>query len=268
MSKLFINDTSLTAIGDAIREKTGKEDLIPLGDMPSEIRAIETGSSDDYYNAFWDAYQCNGERKDYKNAFSSVQAGKAENYKLYAYWNEKTFKPKYDIKPITNALELFANFWTTDGSLLDFEQYLKDYGVILDFSECTGSVQRIFGNVGFSIIPELVFNENLGSFDRCFYGSSDIETIRKITVSENTVFSAPFNNCYALKNITFGGTIGKDISFASSSLLTVESVQSIIDHLANLTDGTAQVLTLHADVKAKLTEEQIATITNKNWTLA
>ena len=33
----------LTAIGDAIREKTGKEDLLTLDQMPVEIRSIETG---------------------------------------------------------------------------------------------------------------------------------------------------------------------------------------------------------------------------------
>ena len=43
MSKVFINETTLTAIGDAIREKTGKGDLINPTDMPDEIRGIETG---------------------------------------------------------------------------------------------------------------------------------------------------------------------------------------------------------------------------------
>ena len=44
MSKVFIEETTLTNIGDAIREKTGKTDLITPGDMPAEIAAIETGS--------------------------------------------------------------------------------------------------------------------------------------------------------------------------------------------------------------------------------
>lgn len=43
MSKLVINDSTLTAIGDAIREKTGKADLIAPGDMPAEISSITTG---------------------------------------------------------------------------------------------------------------------------------------------------------------------------------------------------------------------------------
>lgn len=36
----------LSAIGDAIREKTGKEDLLTLDEMPAEISAIETGGGE------------------------------------------------------------------------------------------------------------------------------------------------------------------------------------------------------------------------------
>jgi hypothetical protein len=43
MSKVFIEETTLTAIGDAIREKTGKSDLIAPGSMPQEIKSITTG---------------------------------------------------------------------------------------------------------------------------------------------------------------------------------------------------------------------------------
>ena len=50
--------------------------------------------------------------------------------------------------------------------------------------------------------------------------------------------------------------------------LSDASIQSIIDGLADLTGSTAQTLTLHADVKSKLTDGQITTITGKNWTLA
>ena len=41
--KVAINETTLTAIGDAIREMTGKSDLIAPAAMPNEIRSIETG---------------------------------------------------------------------------------------------------------------------------------------------------------------------------------------------------------------------------------
>ena len=75
--------------------------------------------------------------------------------------------------------------------------------------------------------------------------------------------------CTSLKNITFkANSIFRAINFASSSLLTDESVQSIINGLADLTSDTAQTLNLHATVKNKLTDGQITQITSKNWTLA
>ena len=43
MAKVFIEETTLTAIGDAIREKTGGTDLIAPGSMPAEIKAIVSG---------------------------------------------------------------------------------------------------------------------------------------------------------------------------------------------------------------------------------
>ena len=78
-----------------------------------------------------------------------------------------------------------------------------------------------------------------------------------------------FGSCYALKEVRFTkGSIYKSVDLGKSSLLSDETIQSIIDGLADLTEQTTQTITFHADVKAKLTEEQIATITSKNWTLA
>lgn len=45
MSRVSINETTLTAIGDAIRGKTGKSELIAPGDMPAEITAIVSGGA-------------------------------------------------------------------------------------------------------------------------------------------------------------------------------------------------------------------------------
>lgn len=45
MSEYLIQGDTLTAIGDAIRAKDGSTELIPPGDMPAKIAAIETGGS-------------------------------------------------------------------------------------------------------------------------------------------------------------------------------------------------------------------------------
>lgn len=49
----------LSAIGDAIREKTGKDDLLTLDQMPTEIQAIETGGGDLPEEAFIITGDCN-----------------------------------------------------------------------------------------------------------------------------------------------------------------------------------------------------------------
>lgn len=78
-----------------------------------------------------------------------------------------------------------------------------------------------------------------------------------------------FSQNNSLKEVRFvPSCISKNISFLHSSLLSDESIQSIIDGLADLTGLETQTITFHADVKAKLTEAQITTITSKNWTLA
>lgn len=63
------------------------------------------------------------------------------------------------------------------------------------------------------------------------------------------------------------GTAKLQLGFSNCSKLTDESIQSIIDGLADLTGQAAQTVTFHATVGAKLTDEQKATITAKNWTL-
>lgn len=50
MSKVFIEESSLTAIGDAVRAKTGSSDLLIVPDgMVSAISSIETGGGGDYF---------------------------------------------------------------------------------------------------------------------------------------------------------------------------------------------------------------------------
>lgn len=43
MGKLLIEETTLSAIGEAVRAKTGKTELLPPQNMPAEIAGISTG---------------------------------------------------------------------------------------------------------------------------------------------------------------------------------------------------------------------------------
>ena len=57
------------------------------------------------------------------------------------------------------------------------------------------------------------------------------------------------------------------VDFSSQTKLTQESLLSILQQLPEV-DGETQILTLGSTNLAKLSSEQIAIVTNKNWTLA
>lgn len=113
------------------------------------------------------------------------------------------------------------------------------------------------------------FNTMISNFTQTFMGCSALEEIKgELDFSQCTTVNTPFHNTSNLIEIRFkANTLSLSISLSASSKLSDESIQSIIDGLADLTGGTAQTLTLHANVGAKLSDEQKATITAKNWTL-
>lgn len=103
--------------------------------------------------------------------------------------------------------------------------------------------------------------------DSTFNACDNLRRIQLLICDNVVRFSNTFRYCGKLEEITIDGEIGVDISFSDSPLLTTASVQSVIDHLKDLTGATAQTLTFHATVGGKLTEEQKAAISAKNWTL-
>lgn len=170
------------------------------------------------HDRFWDAYQQNGNKTNYDQAFA------------YGHWNDDTYDPKYDI--VCGA------------------------GV---------STRQAFynGRMTSTKVPIRVKNTTLNST----FAGSTIKTIVLLELVGVTGYNNPFSSCAALENITIAGSIDVSVSLSASPLLTQPSVQSIIDHLKDLTGQTAQTLTLHADVGARLTDAQKATVTAKNWTL-
>ena len=152
-------------------------------------------------------------------------------------WNDITFKPKYPI-----------NCYATQ-------------------SYHTTNATQVFSNTGITIISIPITVTGI-PLTQTFYQATKLVTISSLTLNDVPSHSGAFDGCAALKNITIGGSIIANISFINSSLLTTESIQSIIDHLADVTGQTSLKLTLHNTVGSKLTEAQKQQITAKNWTLA
>ena len=112
------------------------------------------------------------------------------------------------------------------------------------------------------------FNTTFGPSTDVFYSCSKLEEIRGEIENTTNNWTLWFSSCVKLREVRFkANSIKGDFTISQSPLLSAESVQSIVDGLADMTGGTSYKLTLHADVKARLTEEQLATIAAKNWTM-
>lgn len=104
------------------------------------------------------------------------------------------------------------------------------------------------------------------NFSGLFAGKTVLETVKGLDLSSATNLVSMFASCSNLKNITFvENSIKINFNLGSSSLLSDESIQSLINGLATV--ETAQNLTIHSDVATKLTDEQKATISSKNWNI-
>ena len=110
---------------------------------------------------------------------------------------------------------------------------------------------------------------NCDNFKYSFYGCNKLHTIEIVDVRKATSLSNSFSGCNSLQNVTCVEELPKcEISFGSSSKLTLESVTNIITHLPDLSAESSKTLTLHATTKSLLTESLIAEATNKNWIIA
>ena len=272
----------LTAIGDAIREKTETTELIPLAEMPNKVNEVfEIGSSTGYsegylvgnsegmqegwnngYEAgikagndqFWDIIQDNGNRTDYGSAF----------YR----WGADYIRPKYKVVPTSNsgASQTFSGcekLKKVESAYFDFSQ--KPYatgnnsnGYYYTFYNCF-KLEEI-EDIG--LIPQ-------SNYYTTFSNCNALHTIAKMGIDENTMFSDTFVRCYELQNLTIDGTIGQaGLSVSYSTKLTHTSLMSIINALKTFTDGTTKTVTLGATNIAKLTDAEKAIATQKGWTLA
>lgn len=186
-------------------------------------------------------------------------------------WNAHTFYPTKDIKPRGSIANMFNYFSQYVTPYMDMAERLKECGVTLDTSNATNFAMA-FAGCCVTRLPKVAIIKGT-SLDRMFQNNSSLVIVDELQLrgqrefdegkTPNT-FSNTFQNCTALKNIKITGIIGNNISFADSSKLTPESVDSIITALQQLESG-AKTLTLHKDLV--VTAEQNAIATQKGWSI-
>lgn len=262
------DDKHYKAIADVLRSYTNPDNTFTPSEMPDGIvNAVNAGTNtarqEGYdsgyeagkkseYDKFWDIYQDNGDRVRYSGCFSGEG------------WNAETLKPKYSIK----AKETYMMF-SRCGYNGDLDDIFKNRGLSFEIDPSINPdvMAYVFYLTSISAIGtiDISFLTNSNGV-ASFFNSPSIITIRNLIPPKCAMGTTCWQS--GLVNLGIGGEITKDFSLSRCSNLSAESVQSVIDHLADLTGQTTQTLTFHATVGARLTEAQKTSITSRNWTLA
>ena len=145
------------------------------------------------------------------------QNGNRTNYTqafCYGGWSDEIFKPKYPIR-IAYGNNLF------DSNTL---------------------ITNIDADIDLTL-------SNRSQYFSLFRGCTKLKRIRKIKVNETATYTATngtFYNCTKLEDITFEGTIGRNIDFQYSPLLSRVSIENIVSCLSNTETGRTLTLSLTA----------------------
>lgn len=240
MANKLYDENSVKAVADAIRAKNGSTERYKLADMPQAIENIQSvpeGNCWDYIEDFKISRFAETSETlkvvlpkyatSLYRSFSAKYGEERVQYKTLII--SKSNEAEY---PVTSISEIFYYNRGTEELYINFDtSHVTNYSSLFDLRGVLHSI----------------------------YGVFDLSSVTK---SVGLAF-----DCNSLKKITFKAeTIHYSISFIHCGNLSDESIQSIIDGLAQV--ETAQTITFHANVKAKMTEEQIATINEKGWTLA
>ena len=116
-------------------------------------------------------------------------------------------------------------------------------------------------------LKNLILPQTVTTVKRYAFATSGLESIT-LPSSITTLENDPFDGCTALRDLIVNCEIKDNLRLATCLNLTSQSVDSVTNALADLTGKTAKTLIVHKDVEARMTEEQKATVRNKNWNLA
>lgn len=232
----------------------------PKSDYAEKVDAVYEAGKKAEYDAFWDNYQQNGERTLYECAF----AGKG--------WNERTFKPKYDIRP-TSAYGLFWHL--ASGTNIDLVSVSEECGINFDFSQCT-LFQYAFYSSGLTRIG-VIDTRSCSSFQQFAASNGTLHTIEKLILKEDG--SQTFSNAswflpVKLKNITIEGKFGDTINFGACTQLTKQSIINIINALSDTATGKSltllKSLIAHTDRFGSVDSEEWQSLvaSKPNWTIS
>ena len=133
------------------------------------------------------------------------------------------------------------------------------------FNNCT-ALESVSLSDGTTTIGYCIFNGCKAL--KTVYLPSSITTVTNNSLTSTSSSYYAFYNCTALEDVQLGKDWNMSLRLNVSNNLTVDSMVAMFNSLKDLTGDTAKTLTLGSANLAKLTDEQKAIATNKNWTVA
>lgn len=172
-------------------------------------------------DAWWDAYQQNGNRTNYANAFAGIG------------WDDNSFRPKYDIKATLSNDMMFASC-----NIKDLGKAIRAANVSCLLG--TRDFGRIFQNANCEIIDGVTFSAQSRSMSYSFFSCTHLKTITPtimLTDDGRATFSQVFTQCYELVDVRFSGVIGQNgLDLHWSTKLSKASILSILNALSTTTN--------------------------------
>lgn len=243
MGNVLVNDAYLYGIADALREKHDTEKKYLPSEMEYAVRGIQSGGEDwfPYVNTF-------------ANMFKKVTFPEGSEIVLnigMEGWIPQNVT-SYLLTSIfenTSGLKRVVLKGNPEGILMGFRSSFSDSADLeeLDVSGLTFNVQDF-----------------LYTFNQC---KKLKRIIGELDFSSATNTSGTFNSCETLEEVRLKKeSLKMSLSVGACPLLSDASANSVLGGLAYV--ETAQTLTMHRNVFNRLTEEQKAQATSKNWTIS
>ena len=276
----IIPKTTIDDIEDSIQRKRGSEAPIEPSEMPLAIDTIPSsvdGTDVPVGGIYLTKPDSNGNPTEaYIIGYAPVVNytwGNMLGHSYFPYLRKIEFVNTNNITSIgSNAFQNCSSLTST--SLPDSLMSIGNYA----FSGCSSltsislpdSLASIESNVfyGCSSLTTVDLPDGLISMGSAFQQCSSLTTIN-LPDSLTSISGDAFWNCWSLENVTIeNGFNCNNLNLSSSTRYSVETMVSWFNALADRTGQTAFKLTIGATNLNKLTAEQKAIATNKNWTLA
>lgn len=242
--------TKLKDVADAIREKTKKENLMKLEEMPAEIRSIPTGGGGGGNYGVNLADHCDADgnwiRPDGWPDLDSLNPGKNELFMTVdnsGKYNQSfvsmsgSGRITYEIGQIVDG-EFVASESRTITTAAIFSRYfdetdpafpvvhVKGEGDIKTFGFQTSVLQPIVERIGHVYSGKYAANNNAGSFNALRYLERDKTAIT--TLSAATDLQYWYSNCYNLQAVDFSTWDTSDFTVRPTALTSMfENCQKI-----------------------------------------